>query len=120
MIIVEQFFVALALTVGIEAIVVVLVLRLLYKIPNSRLSYLRIISASLFASVLTLPYLWFVLPEYIPDFWKMTALGEPLVTIVEGLFYILVLHLSLPRAMFLSLTANATSFFAGLIIYHVL
>lgn len=120
MYLIESFLNALLLTVGIETFVVILALRFLYRIPNKNLSYYRIIGAAIFASVLTLPYLWFVLPELISDFWKMTAIGEPLVTIVEGFYYLLVLRISLPKAMLLSLMANGTSFFAGLVIYHVI
>ena len=112
--IIPKFLHALLLTVVIESVAVVAVVRSIYRITAPNVSWARCIAAGILASSLTLPYLWFVFPAWFSGFWTLAATGEPSVVIVEGFFYWLVLRLSLSRSLLLSLIANVLSFTIGL------
>lgn len=118
--VIPKFLHALFLTVAIESFALVAVVRSVYRITASNISLGRCVAAGILASSLTLPYLWFVLPAWFPDFWTLAAIGEPSVVIIEGLFYWFALRISLPRSLLLSLIANALSFTIGILLNHYL
>jgi hypothetical protein len=67
------------------------------------------------ASSLTLPYLWFIAPLILGDPYALIV-GEILVFLVEAGIYILVLQISLRRALLISLIANLASLVVGLVL----
>ena len=110
---ISQFFHALLMTILIEAIVVTTMIRLAYRIPATSISWSKLLFCACFSSFATLPYLWFVLSNWITDFRLLAIIGEPLVVLVEGAFYWVVFRFTIRRAMLISLIANALSFFIG-------
>ena len=68
------------------------------------------------ASVLTLPYLWFVLPLFTNTI-HYIYIGELLVFLIEGLVYYEFLEIKLTKALILSFTANLISFIVGTILF---
>jgi hypothetical protein len=79
----------------------------------------RILAAGILASSATLPYVWFVIPETVPNL-NSIYLGEILAIIAEGEIYVLTLGLSRPRALTYSFVCNAISYSASPIVAFVL
>jgi hypothetical protein len=65
------------------------------------------------ASMLTLPYVWFVLPELIKPRLAYELVSEAGVTVVEGVWYMLALRINLKKALILSVCANLGSVLIG-------
>ena len=105
-----RFIVALLITITIEAFVL---FAFLYK----KEQFINILYASVIASSLTLPYLWFVLPAFIGDNFLYILVGEFLVFVIESFFYKIFLKISTKKAFLISLVANASSFLFGLIVF---
>lgn len=76
----------------------------------------RVILTGIFASSLTLPWLWFVGANYIRNYNLLVLFGEPIIFIIEAVFIHLSLGVNWQRASILSLTCNAASFCVGLVI----
>jgi len=110
----DKFLIALFLTLASEVPVVILILRYVYK--NNQLKTSLILFVSILASILTLPYLWFVLPSFGFSRMVFVLLGESIVILVEMLIYFELLNLKLSKAFVLSLVANIASIIVGLII----
>ncbi|MDD4409528.1 MAG: hypothetical protein PHW52_02620 [Candidatus Pacebacteria bacterium] len=110
----EAFLFSLFLTVLTETPVVFLIMRYLYKDKVIKTS--KVVAVSFLASALTLPYLWFVLPRFIPDWNIYFILGESLVIVIESLVYFHLFRLKPLNAFILSLLANAVSMSLGLFI----
>jgi hypothetical protein len=68
------------------------------------------------ASILTLPYLWFVFPYFLRGTPYIVA-SEAFAVIIESIFYRLFLFKSLKTAIILSFLTNAFSFFIGNILF---
>jgi hypothetical protein len=109
----SMFMTALWQTLLIEITVLILLLKLVFR---SSISYTKIIIAGLFASGLTLPYLWFVLPEYIHDRLIYLIVGEILVAVLEAIFYRFALSVNWRKAAALSVVCNLISFVIGLLL----
>ncbi len=114
-----NFLIALFLTIIIETIVLFILIK--YKILISKKDALRInnyelLAAGIFASGLTLPYLWFVLPiAQLNKFWYI-LIGEISVVMIEAMFYKFFLRMKFKQALIISLICNLTSFLIGLLI----
>jgi hypothetical protein len=108
-----RFLIALFLTVVIEAIVLVLIMRYFFKIK--KISIFQIVFVGILASALTLPYLWFVLPNYLNGYYYI-LIGELAVAVLEGVIYWRIFNLRFYKALTLSLIANAVSLSLGWII----
>jgi hypothetical protein len=76
-------------------------------------SYRRLIATVALASVLTLPYVWFVLIELIHPRPIYEISAEIIVMFVETLFYVLTLKITVKKALILSLCANLGSVLIG-------
>ena len=109
-----KFLVALALTLVIE--IPVAVMALWYWFKRKEIPRGKIVTAGLVASGLTLPYLWFILPAFIPNPFIYIAVGEVSVFLVETFIYVWLLKVNLRQALAVSFLANAASFAAGLIL----
>ena len=107
------FLLALLLTWLVEVPVVWLLAR--YAIKLRQVTNAQIIVASLLATTLTLPYLWFVATPLLPAGMALW-LGEAFVFAVELLLYRWLLRCSWPQAALLSLAANALSLLVGLVV----
>ncbi|HJW29168.1 MAG TPA: hypothetical protein VJ508_07930 [Saprospiraceae bacterium] len=82
---------------------------------DGSVSFIRIIAAAFFANMATLPYLWFVYPEFL-DFSGSVAIGEATALVAEALLYYFLLGASLRAAFLASLTANGCSVIVGLLV----
>ena len=106
----SKFLLALVITVLIEVPVLMMVLPLF---DEKKLAMGKLIFIGVIASGFTLPYLWFVLPNFLPAndyiFW-----GEIIITLIEALIYFVLLKVGVLRALVASIVANAASYFAGL------
>ncbi|HYV33958.1 MAG TPA: hypothetical protein VE973_03880, partial [Candidatus Limnocylindria bacterium] len=111
-----QFLEALLLTLVIETL---LLLGLFKLFPSELVSNKSIITASIFASALTLPYVWFVFPYFVAGqfVWGL-AFGEIFAFLVEALFYRWFLKISLKKALLFSFIVNLVSFCIGYLISH--
>ena len=111
-----QFLIALFLTVLIETITLFIVIRYLFKINNKKIGNIILIFLGIFCSTCTLPYLWFVLPAFIQNFYVLALIGEPAVFIIEAIIYYFVLNLGIKKSLIVSLLCNLMSFLIGLLI----
>ncbi|MFZ5392177.1 MAG: hypothetical protein ACOZAR_03180 [Patescibacteria group bacterium] len=105
------FFVALILTIVIETIAMVIVLKWTKK-NNWDIAWNKIIFTGFLASFATLPYLWFVWPTVFAGKYMILS-GEIFVTLVE----IVIIKFSLPvnwkTAVILSVICNLSSYLIG-------
>jgi hypothetical protein len=109
-----KFILALFLTILIETIIVILLTKYFIKIKKFRLG--NVIFASVLASALTLPYLWFILPSYISSWINYMIMGEISVFLIESLIYHKILETNWKNSLLISFIANLTSFLLGLIL----
>lgn len=108
----QSFLISLLITLLIEVPVVFFVVYSIYK----RKEKFGIIFSGILASVLTLPYFWFILPYYISDRITYIVLGELAVIIIEAFIYFRLLKLNLRQAIFISFLANLASTLIGLVV----
>jgi len=113
MLVEERFLVALALTILIEVGVLLILFNFLFK-RDFKNSKLIIIGSML--SVLSLPYLWFVLPPFINARYYLLY-GEIIIIVAEALLLSYLLKLRISRALLVSVLINAASFLAGFAIF---
>ena len=73
----------------------------------------RILFAGFFASFATLPYLWFLLPQYISSYFFYALTGEIFVILLEALFFGAYFLLSPGVSLVLSLACNLVSLGVG-------
>lgn len=107
-----SFLTSAIFTVSIETIVLAFIILFTYK--KSQYSISQLMSAGFFASGMTIPYVWFVFP-FITSWSRSESLfvSEPVVTIIEAIFYHLYLKLDLKRSFVISIACNLTSFLLG-------
>ncbi|MFC1743198.1 hypothetical protein ACFL35_04335 [Candidatus Riflebacteria bacterium] len=106
----HSFFKALFLTCFLETIALLILTRfaiIFKKIEN--ISAAKIIFAGTFASFATLPYLWFILPVYFKDIISIILVGEPLVILLEALFFLFFLPITCSYALLFSFLCNLFS-----------
>lgn len=108
------FFKSLLLTVTIETIILCLFFRLIVKLENTSIQ--RLINTGIIASLTTLPYLWYILPNYIDQRILYVIIGESFAVLVEAFIIGVILKVNLLKAFLCSLTCNMISFLTGLII----
>ncbi|HPD81596.1 MAG TPA: hypothetical protein PK357_00670 [Candidatus Pacearchaeota archaeon] len=106
------FLLALLLTVAVEVCAVLFLSSFLIK--KTKIS--KIVFASVLASVLTLPYLWFVFPVYTASKYYV-VFGEIGVFLIESFIYYRLLEIKLWKASVLSFASNALSILVGLIAF---
>lgn len=109
---VYSFLTSAVFTISIEMIVLSFLLLFVFK--KSFYSVKDLVTAGIFASSMTIPYVWFVFPFV--TFWSRSEslfVSEPVVTIIEAIFYHLYLKLDLKRSFVISIACNLTSFLLG-------
>jgi len=108
----QSFLISLLISLVIEIPIVFLLAKYIYK----KIDKGGIIFASVIASVLTLPYLWFVLPAYLSgDRLIFIICGELAVIIIETFIYYKLLKLKVRQAFIVSFVANLASALIGLL-----
>ena len=100
------FFVALFSSIVSETIVLFFFIKLFHSKENTPLR--QIVDAGILASSLTLPYLWFIVPQLLPEH-LIVPLGETAVVLVEAGIINLILRLGVKKSFAVSLLANLTS-----------
>lgn len=110
-----EFLYALLLTLIIEVPLILVIIKYLYKKLEIRIPQIIFISA--LASILTLPYLWFIFPAFIFNRGYYIFWGELFAVLVEAIIYKQLFKIKLREALIISLLANAGSFFLGKLIY---
>lgn len=70
------------------------------------------------ASFMTVPYVWFVWPNLVPDRLWFLFLAETWVWIMEAIVYFFAFECKFKKALFFSLILNVFSFLLGLLIYR--
>ena len=110
----QKFLFSLLLTLIVEIPIAVFIVKRFYKYKEIKIS--KIVFAGIIASVLTLPYYWFVLPVYISSRSLYIFIGEVLIIFIEAIIYNQFLKLKLSNALIVSSVANIASIFLGLII----
>lgn len=102
-----KFLIALFATLAIETIVVLLLAKFAFKLKDLRSCAI----VAIVASTLTLPYLWFILPPFLPAD-KYLLFGEIIVIALEALIYRVFL-MNWKQALATAVTANIVSFYLG-------
>lgn len=110
----RSFVLALLVTLIVELAVLWLLVRLTFPRPGINTGRLLFVGA--LASTLTLPYLWFVFPQFL-DAAYAVYVGELLVMVIEAVILSRLLPTSLRRACVLSVGANVASFVAGVLLF---
>jgi hypothetical protein len=108
-----MFLKALGLTVSIETTALWGLTRLFGR-GGSPPSSGRVLACGILCSSATLPYLWFVLPAWVPERNALMAIGEPAVTLAEACILALALPAQPGRAAALSIACNLASWLIGL------
>jgi len=105
---------ALALSIGIEAVVAFVLVRGLRWGGGTRAAL-----AATIGTLITHPFVWSLVPRWEIELGYASALAliESGVVFAESVAYRVVVPLSWPRALFASLVANASSTAAGLLFY---
>lgn len=105
----RSFLIALGATLMVETIV----LLGLSRLRRDPFSPERIAGASILASTLTIPYVWFVFPPLAPAGWGIAS-GEAFAFLAEALIYRRLLPASWPTAILYSAAANLASYLFGI------
>ena len=108
---VHRFLTSLFFTDVVETLVLILLLRVLFK---NRTEISRLIFAGLYASFSTISYVWFVFP-YLTNWPSSVAIGfaELFAFVTEAVLYRFVLRLDWKVAFFVSLVCNLVSYVVG-------
>jgi len=112
-----EFGIALIFTIAIETITLLALIRLVLKVSAREIHADRIIGVGILASALTLPYVWFVIPNCIPSRFWFVVTAELFALIIETIIYRKLLEFRWFMALTLSLVCNVLSFCIGLILF---
>lgn len=107
-----RFLSSLLLTSLVEVPIVFLIVRYVFERKKKKTDILFVLFTALIASMLTLPYLWFVLHPYI-DARLYVEWGEFWVFVAESIIYWQILKRKIWEAVILSLVANVSSYLIG-------
>lgn len=108
------FLKSLILTIFIETIVMILFVRFVVRLKDISIS--SVITTGVIASFATLPYLWFVFPNYIEQQIWYVIIGETFAVFVETIIIGAILRTKFLNSLLCSFTCNLISFLTGLII----
>lgn len=108
------FLKSLLLTVSIETLVLYLFFRYVVQLEDT--SVHRLVITGVIASMTTLPYLWFILPDYIEQRLWYAIIGESFAVLVETLIIGTILRVKLLKSFLCSFICNMISFLTGLLI----
>lgn len=115
---VHQFLFNWGFTISVETVVFIALVRRYYNIPARTFSLIWLVLGGVFASTITIPWVWFVFPVlFYHSLIISTIIGELFAFIVEAVFYVFAFRFSVRQALFISLIANAASFLLGTIVF---
>jgi len=110
------FLQALILTVILEVIASAALKYFFGRRLSLTESYSRFIIIVALASIITLPYIWFILPAFVENGINYIVISELTVVIVEAVWYKFSLQTSIKTAIILSIIANSFSYLIGNVI----
>lgn len=110
------FVKALCVTVAVEAAVIIICIRLI-PVLSCRITVIKSFAISIIPSVLTLPYLWFLLPVFITDYNHRMIIGEIFIFLFEIILIKIIADFPWRFALMLSFLANSASIAAGLVVF---
>lgn len=113
-----RFLLSLAITLIIEILMLLIFTKFFVKQRN--INYSRVIFVGGIASLLTLPYLWFILPIFISNSIYYILIGELGIILIEALIYNQLLNFNIKTSILSSLTANLISFLFGPVFWFYL
>ncbi len=106
----QRFLISLAATVVVEAPIVLIFSKFVFKCKEK---FWKILLIAALASVLTLPYLWFIFPPFFNARYYLYY-GEGVVFVVEALLYFALLNIRIWKAFLISFLANVASYAVGI------
>jgi len=109
-----KFLIALLDTVIIETIVMIFLVKKMYKKDMEHVSWERLIFAGVFCSFASLPYLWFIAPYFLRTKALLYSVGEISVFLIESVIIYFILRIKFTRALIISLSCNLASFLLGM------
>lgn len=109
-----KFLESLLLTIFIETIVLLLLVKTLFRKESFFLK--QIILTGIIASMATLPYLWFIFPLFLKSKLLYKVVSEVTAILIEALIIQGILKTELKKSFIISIICNMTSYFLGLLI----
>jgi len=109
-----KFLIALLDTVIIETIVMIFLVKKIYKKDMEHVSWERLIFTGVFCSFASLPYLWFVAPYFLQSKALLYSVGEISIFLIESVMIFFILRIKFTRALIISLICNLASFLLGM------
>lgn len=106
-----KFLIALTVTLLVEVPIVFAVIRLAFK--DKKPATLQLLATTLFASTLTLPYLWFIFRS----FQLNLVYSEIIIVLIEAIIYFAILKIPFKKALTLSIVANLASYAFGILFF---
>ena len=108
----EHFFLqALLLTIFIETLILLFLIKVSGKNIRNKIQIKDIIVVGIISSSLTLPYIWFILPSF--NLAHYLLIGEFFTILLEAYLFRKFLKVSIRHAFLFSLIANVLSFLIG-------
>lgn len=111
------FLKSLLFTLSIEIPVLLLLQKIDYFRCEDSQSNFRVMAVGLFATMLTLPYLWFILPVFLKNNIAYIVLSEAIAVVVESFIYYLFFDKPYGKVLLISLICNGSSYLLGLIVF---
>ncbi len=111
------FLQALALTVSLEVIAAAALKKFFGRRLALQEKYPRLLATVALASLLTLPYVWFIFPAFIQNGMPYIVVSELFAFVAEAAWYAFALRINIKNAVILSLAANALSYLIGNVIF---
>lgn len=108
------FLKSLAITILIEASVLILLFRLVFK--SEKTEIWRLLITGFLASFATLPYLWFIFPNYFAQSSWYMIFSESFAVLAESVIIMVMLRIGYWRALLTSFVCNLVSFSIGLLL----
>jgi hypothetical protein len=112
----HSFLRSFLFTVVVETATILVIARKMFKKSADNVPTKKLITAGIYASLATLPYVWYVFPSLLRSFPIAIAVGEVFAVGVEAIFYAAFLPLSKKESFALSLIANIASYTLGKLI----
>ncbi|MDP8226539.1 MAG: hypothetical protein P9L89_02700 [Candidatus Celaenobacter polaris] len=109
-----KFLIALLDTIIVETIVMIFLVKKIYKKDMEHVSWERLIFAGVFCSFASLPYLWFIAPYFLHTKALLYSVGEISVFLIESVIIYFILRIKFTRALIISLSCNLASFLLGI------
>ena len=112
------FLFSLLFTILVETLALFVIARRWFCWPARRVSDSLLLFLGIFTSGCTLPYVWFVLPDLLPQGLAYAVAAESFAVLAEALIYFMVLRIRPQQALLLSLVCNMLSFGLGLLTFR--